>query len=234
MGVVVAIHQPNFFPWLGFFNKLARCDVFVLLDNVQFPKTGGSWMNRVKILVHEEAKWLSAPIDRSYHGLREVKDMQFHQDPRWRGKVLKTLEASYRRAPYFQQTISLVGPLILNAEDNIARYNEHLIRTLAAALGVTRAKILRASDLGVSGTSNELLIAVTLASGGQAYMCGGGADSYQDEGAFERANVSLVRQDFRHPQYVQHKRQCFTPGLSIIDALVNLGVEGVSDVLLER
>jgi hypothetical protein len=62
---VVAIHQPNFLPWLGFFDKLARADVFVLLNSVQFPRTSkGTWINRVKLLVGGEARWATVPIVR--------------------------------------------------------------------------------------------------------------------------------------------------------------------------
>lgn len=184
--------------------------------------------------MQDEARWLTAPIDRNYHGLREVKDMRFHDDPRWRGKMLKTIEASYRRAPHFAESISLIGPLIANPDDNIARYNEHAIRTIAVAIGVTDTKLRRASELTSSGTSNELLISLTLACGGQAYMCGGGAEAYQNEAAFERARVSLIRQEFAHPTYSQHNQKTFHPGLSIIDALVNLGVQGVREVVGAR
>jgi len=68
-GRVVAIHQPNFLPWLGYFDKLARADTFVLLDSVQFPKRNGTWMNRVKLLVGGEPGWITVPIVRAYHGL---------------------------------------------------------------------------------------------------------------------------------------------------------------------
>jgi len=231
MTVVVGIHQPNFFPWLGFFDKLARCDVFVLLDNVQFVKTGGVWTNRVKILIQEEPRWLTAPIDRNYHGFREIREMRFHQDSRWRNKILKTLEASYRRAPYYDEAIAMVAPVISNPDDNIAQYNETAIRTISASIGIPQTKLLRASDLDSSGTSTELLISLTLGSGGQTYMCGGGADGYQDESAFDRAGISLLHQQFRHPLYLQHEQRKFAPGLSIIDALVNAGTTGVRELL---
>ena len=74
--MIVAIHQPNFFPWLGFFDKIARADVFCLLDNVQFPKTGGTWINRVQLWINGKAAWATAPVDRSYSGVRRIREMQ--------------------------------------------------------------------------------------------------------------------------------------------------------------
>ena len=75
---VVAIHQPNFFPWLGYFNKIARADVFILHDNVQFPKTGGTWMNRVRILVNGGPSWLTMPVRRNHHGVQDRKSTRLN------------------------------------------------------------------------------------------------------------------------------------------------------------
>lgn len=232
MSVVVAIHQPNFFPWLGFFDKLARSDLFLLLDNVQYPKSGsGTWTNRVKVVFNGEVRWLTAPVDRSYHGYRQIREMRFKEGPTWRQKALRTLELSYHRAPNFSAAIALVAPLILNPEDNVAHYNEHAIRVISTALGIEQSKIRLASDLRAEGSSNELLISLTRASGGTAYMCGGGAQEYQEEAVFESARLPLVYQAFKHPCYKQHERSEFQPGLSIIDALVNVGTDGVRQLL---
>lgn len=232
MSGVVAIHQPNFFPWLGFFDKMAKSDVFVLLDNVQFPKSGaGGWTNRVKVVVSGEVRWLTAPVDRDYHGLRQIREMRFQKDPGWRKKSLKTLELNYRRAPNFDAVMALIGPLLLNPDDNVAAYNEHAIRSISAELGIAQEKIRRASDLPGEGSSNELLISLTRASGGTVYMCGGGADGYQDQATFDRAGMTLAYQRFEHPTYPQHGQKEFHPGLSVIDALANVGTAGLRKLL---
>ena len=71
---LVAIHQPTFLPWLGWWDKLVRADRLVLLDDVQFPKKGGTWMNRVRMLVNGEPAWVTVPLDRSYHGVAPVRE----------------------------------------------------------------------------------------------------------------------------------------------------------------
>ena len=73
---VVAIHQPNFFPWLGFFDKIARSDVFILMDNVQFPKNRGTWSNRVQLATDRQAAWVTIPVGRSFRERRIIMDMQ--------------------------------------------------------------------------------------------------------------------------------------------------------------
>jgi hypothetical protein len=231
-GRVVAIHQPNFFPWLGYFDKLVRCDAFVLLDSVQFPrKSAGTWVNRVKCLINGEARWMTAPIDRSHHGYKNINEILFDDRQQWREALVRTVHGSYRRAPRFTESMPLLEPLILNPETHLARYNESAIRTLLSALNVDTGKVHVASAMTATGSSNELLIGLTKELDGAAYMCGGGADGYQDDQLFERAGVRVIYQNFQHPKYEQHGGTEFVPGLSIVDALMNLGVGGVRSLL---
>lgn len=223
---VVAVHQPNFFPWLGFFDKIARAGAFVLLDDAQFQKTGGTWINRVKVLINGEGRWITAPVERAYHGVRDVKDIVLDASQPWRGTMLKTLETSYRRAPRFTEAMALLEPLIRNPERQLARYNGHAIIALLEALNLRGPKIHWASEFGVDATGTERLIGLIKALRGSVYLCGGGADGYQDDGAFARAEIVLQYQNFAHPTYAQHSTRTFVSGLSIIDALMNLGVAG--------
>ena len=90
---VVAIHQPNFLPWLGFFDKLARADVFVLLDSVQFPRTSkGTWINRVKLLVGGRKQWATVPIVRSEGSVLPIAEVRIDEAQPWRKKLLRTIE----------------------------------------------------------------------------------------------------------------------------------------------
>lgn len=221
MSRVVAIHQPNFLPWLGYFDKILRSDVFILLDDVQFPKTGGIWTNRVKMLVNGEARWVTAPIVRSYHGVRNINEMEY-QSGDWRDKVLRTLQASYAKKPHFRDAMAFLEPLIRHPDNNIAGYNAHGVLAVAAELGVPEGRILWSSRLPHEGHSNELLASLTLAAGGDSYMCGGGADGYQDEEVFTGRGIALRRQAFDHPIYGQGDAE-FVPGLSIVDAVMNVG-----------
>jgi hypothetical protein len=227
----VAIHQPNFFPWLGYFAKIAESDVFVFLDDVQFPKTGGVWSNRVKLLIGAEARWATAAIDRNYRGTRTVREMRFLHDNPWREKLVKSLEGNYRRHLGYPETMELVAPLLLSRELNIAEYNIQAVTAIAQRLGFDPNKLRRSSDLPHEGSSNELLCSITHLVGASTYMCGGGAAGYQDEAIFESRGVVLRHQQFVHPVYLQRGRQDFVAGLSIIDAAMNLGWSGVKRLL---
>ena len=233
MGEVVAIHQPNFFPWLGYFDKIARSDIFVFFDEVQFPKKGGSWSNRVKLLISGEAKWVTAPIERNYSGFRNINEMYFQED-NWREKFLNTLKINYSKNPFYDEAMEVVEPLIKNSVNNIAEYNVHAITEIARKLDLDISKIRKSSEFLFQESSNELLCAVTKRVGGNAYMCGGGSDGYQDEKIFRDSGLVLIFQNFVHPTYFQRGNENFTQGLSIIDAVMNLGWEEMKNSIEDK
>lgn len=222
---VVAIHQPNFFPWLGYFNKIAIADAFIFLDHVQFSKTAGTWSNRVKLLLNKTPAWATAPIDRNFNGVRNINEMYFQRNNPWRAKLVKTLELNYKKAPFFSEVMDVLEPLILNQEENISQYNIMAVKCIAEKLDIASDMFYLSSQLEHEGHSNEMLVSITQYVKGSVYICGGGADSYQDEEIFKRKHIVLKRQDFQHPQYEQFNTDTFIAGLSIVDALFNTGWE---------
>jgi RimJ/RimL family protein N-acetyltransferase len=191
----VAIHQPNFFPWLGFFDKLGRCDTFVLLDTVEFSK--GSRTNRSEVLVGGKPHWITAPVRRAGIG-GPIRDVLIDDERDWRSKVLKTLRQSYARAAGFDAAMPLVEDLIGHRDERLARYNEHAIRRLAETLGIT-TEIVCASDLNVEGRATGLLLEIVHSVGGAAYLAGGGAGAYQEDERFAAAGIELLQQHFDAP-----------------------------------
>jgi hypothetical protein len=227
--LTVAIHQPNFLPWLGYFDKIARADRFVLLDSVQFPKKGGTWTNRVRILVNGEPTWLTVPVDRSYHGTRTIAEMRLRDDGRWRETVLKTLQSAYGRAPCFDAVYPELEPLLRAPDDELAAYNERAIRRLCELLGLG-TPLLRASELDAQGAATDLLVSLVRSAGGDAYLAGGGADGYQEDEKFAAAGIELLSQDFAPPRYDQGADE-HVAGLSVVDALMHVGFDGVRDLV---
>lgn len=219
--LVCAIHQPNFFPWLGYFDKIRHTDVFVFLDDVAYPKSGsgmGSWVNRVRINIQGEAAWVGCPV-RHQHGDMRIRDARIDDSQPWREKLLRTLEMNYARAPNFASAKELLRPLILQATDNLAEFNIGAILAIASRLGLG-ARFVRQSELAVSGTATQLLINISRAVGAGTYLCGGGASGYQDDGLFSEQQLELHHQNFSPTPYGPAKR--FLPGLSVIDYLMYL------------
>jgi hypothetical protein len=232
--MLVAIHQPNFFPWLGYFDKIARADVFVLLDDVQFPKKGGTWTNRVQLVNNGRALWATVPVRRDYSGVRNINEIKINDDEPWREKLVRTLRTGYAKAPHFKATLAFVEPLVRYETDSLAELNLNALRQTCAALGLTRARPVRSATLGVTSESTDRLIEIVKRVGGSAYLCGGGAGGYQEDAKFAAAGVRLVYQNFAHPTYPQPGEGPFMPGMSIVDALMCCGFDGTAALLARR
>lgn len=230
--VKVGIHQPNFFPWLGFFDKMAKSDVFVLLDDVQLPKTGGTYANRVEVLLNGKRSWLTAPQDRNYRGTRTILEMRFAEQEDWRQRIIRSLLLNYGKHQHFDEAMEVLEPLVRNSESGIGAYNLSALTAIARRLGLLDGRsIVRSSELGVEAKSTERLATLTRRVGGNTYLAGGGAAGYQEDAVFEGHGIELRFQSFAHPAYVQRKCDSFEPGLSVIDAVMNLGWESVGSIL---
>lgn len=216
-----AIHQPNFFPWLGYFDKMRRADVFVLLDAVDYPRAGsdgmGSIVNRVMIAVQGQPRPVGAPLRHVALGT-PIDAIEMDDTQPWREKLVRTLSMNYARAVNFKPTMAMLEPVIRYPERNLAAFNINAITAIAAALGLT-TPLVRQSSLAVPGAATELLIGLTKAVGCTSYLAGGGAAGYQQDGMFAAAGLGLVYQRFVPKPY----GPAFIPGLSVIDYLMHDG-----------
>ena len=150
----------------------------------------------------------------------------------WREKILKTIETNYKKAQYFDEIFPLLNTLISNPESNVSQYNSAAILGVSEKLGINANKFNWSSKLPHGGNSNELLASLTKAVGGEAYLTGKGASAYLDENIYKAAGIQLIHQNFQHPEYVQRNSPEFVAGLSIVDALMNIGFENVADLLM--
>jgi len=216
--ITVAIHQPNFLPWLGFFYKWARSDLLVLLDDVQFIKR--SIINRVKIKGPEGERWLTVPViqkGRYFQGIDEVE-----VQAGWQKKVLGSIRACYGRAPYFDAYFPALAGLLQADDRLLVEVNARLLAWLAENLGIT-APAMKASALtGVTGQSTERLVSICRAVAADRYLSGFGGQKYQEADSFAEGGIDLVISDFSHPHYRQLWGD-FIPGLSAIDLLMSCG-----------
>ena len=225
---VVAIHQPNFFPWLGWFHKLAQADVFVLLDDVEFSR--GSYINRTRLLVNGAAVWMTAPVVRTGTGTQPIRQTRINNATPWREKMLKTLENTYGRRPGFDEVYPVLRELVASPADTLADYNEQALAGIAGALGLPTSRFVRSSTFGCTARATERLVQLVTAVGGSTYLSGGGAAGYQEERYFDDAGIELVYAGFVARPYPQRSEQ-FVPGLSVIDALMNVGLSETRSLL---
>ncbi|MDA0655956.1 MAG: WbqC family protein [Proteobacteria bacterium] len=216
---IVAIHQPNYLPWLGFFQKIAVADIFVFLDDVQFSKN--SYINRVQVLHDGQARWLTQPV--SYNFGDTINAVSLAQ-PDWADRHINSLKGFYRNTPFFREVLPWIEALFGDApHDDLATINMMLIRAIAAQLEL-KCSFKQSSTLDTAGASGDdrlIRIMTELAPGGR-YLSGAGGANYQEAEKFEAAGHQLVYRSFEHPTYTQQS-DSFTAGLSIIDALFSVG-----------
>jgi hypothetical protein len=217
---VVAIHQPNFFPWLGYFDKISRSDVFIFLDDVDYPKSSksmGSWVNRVKLRIADEARWFGCPLQR-FDGARSILDVEINDSSNWRRKAIKTIQINYASAKNFNEIFPQITNLIEFESSNLAEYNINAIKHFCKLVGVT-TNMIRQSEIGASGRSTDLLVNLVQSAGGTTYLSGDGATGYQNEKRYKEIGVKLAFQNFVPTPYGDTSE--FLPGLSIIDFLMH-------------
>ena len=220
---LIAIHQPNFFPWLGYFDKINRADYFIFLDDVPYPKSGnsmGSWCNRVKVSIQGRPAWVSCAVKRE-PGVQIIRSVCLDDGRPWRSRLLRTLHMNYRKSPYYSEASAYLEALIRFDTDNLSEFNRHAIQSICELFGITTRFVLQ-SQLETSSSSNALLVELVRKVKGKAYLCGGGAGGYQDDKMITDAGIEVVYQEFRPQPY--SPADPFLPGLSIIDYLMSCGL----------
>lgn len=231
---IIAIHQPAFFPWLGFFDKIVKADIFVILDDVQYPKTGGYWSNRVKIIVNSEPRWITMPIVRSYSGVRKINEMLINNKIQWRQKILRTIELNYKKAAYFDDSYKIISELLDFQTENVFEFNMNILSRFFSLFKVDTSKIRYSSHLKKEGIATDLLISIIKNLDGDTYLYGAGAGKYQEDEKFSEAGIKLIPQNFQHLVYHQINTESFVEGLSVIDAVMNCGIEGARNLIFKN
>ncbi len=232
---LVTIHQPDFMPWLGFFNKIAKANSFIVLDHVvNNPKASEFWGRRVKMLVGNREHWMSVTLKRTSDSIFEpISSMEIEENEVSKRKFLQTVELNYKKAPYFQEGFELVTNYFDAHHTNLMRRNMQFIKIVMAKLNIG-TELYYSSELNPQGKSNEMLIDLLKRVGASTYLCGGGAAGYQNDELFNANNIHVQYNNFKHPTYPQFNNQSFIPGLSIVDAIMNIGYSNTMDLVHSR
>ncbi len=213
-------------PWLGFFNKIAKADTWIILDHVKNnPRDAGFWGRRVRILVNGQPTWLSIPLKRPAQagviGI-PIHDMIINlSDRKVMEKRLKTVQIAYVRAPYFSIHSQLVESYFLDEDPSLMNRNLRFIESVFEVLNI-KTRTIFSSSLDISTKSTQLLVDLLTKVGADTYLCGGGAQGYQQDDLFASQGIALEYNRFEHPAYRQLRASAFVPGLSIIDALFSV------------
>jgi hypothetical protein len=221
-GKRIAILQSNYIPWKGYFDLMNAVDEFVLFDTAQFTRR--DWRNRNQIKTAAGLQWLTIPVATSgrYH---DAIDTIAVSDPRWPERHWRTIESNYARAPHFKAIAPALKPLFLDcAETRLSAVNHRFITGICELLGI-RTTLSWSSDYRLAEGQTDKLVGICLQAGARTYLSGPAAASYIEPKKFRDAGIELQYFDYGgYPEY----RQLYPPfshRVSIIDLLLNEGVE---------
>lgn len=229
MGAVkVAVHQPNYLPWLGYFYKIFKSDIFVFLDNVQFERRG--YCSRTRIIgTNGEALWLTQNVQKSRRDSL-IQDIVF-SDRFWVKKHLRTLQVAYRKAPHFEEVFQRIESILQADIAHLPTFNGLLIQEICRLLGIgTSIRYASQLDLDTVATPSERIAQIVRLLGGTVYLSGSGARAYNDISTFTNYDIELAYSDFAVLPYPQRAQE-FKAGLSIVDSLFYLGFDRVASFL---
>lgn len=217
--MIASIHQPQYLPYIGFFHKLSKSDIFILLDDV--PATSNDFTNRNRIRTMDGWMWLTVPVlNKNKTPVNQIKI----QSSNWGRKHWNSIIANYGKAPYFSEYSGYFKKVFEREWDMLVDLDEELLHYIAGKLNIN-IPFIKSSELGIEGAGTERLISICKEVGADSYLSGIGGKDYLDEVMFKKENIKLIYQEFQHPVYRQ-RFEDFEPNMSIIDLLFNCGGSG--------
>jgi WbqC-like protein family len=233
--MIVAAHQPHYLPWLGYLDKLAKADLFVVMDDLQYEAQ--NYQNRQRVKLATGAAWLTVPLARGAQDDRILdKRVEDGGDTRhaWRHRHWRTLETSYGRAPHFARYADELRAVYARSWTSLVELDLHMLDLARRWLAI-KTPILRSSTMGLTGAKTDRLIDLCRKTNARCYLTGsGGSQDYLDVEQMGRAGIGVIWQHFEHPVYPQrYGERGFVRYLGFLDLVLNCGPDA-HDVLFAR
>ncbi len=219
--MIVAIHQPNYLPYLGFFEKMIQADIFVIYDDAQFNKEDFQHRNKIKIF--HGCKWLTVPVEKKLISLKEItiKNEVMKKGIKWFESHYNNIDLNYNRTPHYSLYKKDMEAIYMKKHEKLIDLNMELIKFLMNAFNIKK-KLIYSSELNHKSNSTQRLIDIVESIGGDTYLSGAMGRNYLDLTLFERKGIEVKFQEFK-PIVYQQNYEDFLPNMSAIDALFNIG-----------
>ncbi|MDM8535885.1 WbqC family protein [Desulfobacterales bacterium HSG17] len=220
--MIAAIHQPQYLPWLGYFDKMDRADVFCYLDNVQFKKN--EWQNRNRIKNSKGWQWITLPV--CYRFPQKINDVEINTNVKWQRKHIQALITNYSKTPFFEKVLSFFKQIYANDYKSFARLAISINEQVRRELGVD-THTFSASEMNLKNENpTGRLIEICKNLGADTYLAGQDGEKYMDMKLFKEKGIKVIFQRFNHPVYPQAFGG-FISHLSVVDLLFNCGDESM-------
>ncbi|MDD3324214.1 MAG: WbqC family protein [Sulfurospirillaceae bacterium] len=214
---MISIHQSQFLPWLPYFYKILKSDIFIMMDDVQYQKNGVQNRNSIKTPTGES--YLTIPVLSKSSSL--INEVHILNDV-YIQKMLKTLKTNYSKAKYFDIVFGEIEYLINSKK--YEKLNDLNMDLLFLSLKLINAKVVikKSSDFHISSRKDDLVLDLIMANSEKEYITGSGGLTYMDLDKFSQKGISIYEYNFKYRPYTQlWEKQGFIQYLSIIDLLFN-------------
>ena len=219
--MIIAIHQPNYLPYLGFFDKMMKADVFVIYDDAQFNK--GDFQHRNRIRIYHGWKWLAVPVEKKHICIKDVNirnDIEI-SNMEWYNAHFKEIHDNYNKTSYYVEYKEELRKIYNGIYNRLIDLNMKLIRFLMTSFDID-TKLVFSSGYNFKSKSSQKLVDIVDALNGDVYLSGPAGHNYLNMSLFDRKRIKVEFQNFKHPIYRQVYKG-FVPNMSAIDALFNVG-----------
>jgi len=221
--MILSVHQPQYIPWLGYFDKIAKSDCFVFLDDVQYKPR--EYQNRNKIRTSTGDTWLTVPVISKGLGRQKISDVAIDNELDWCKQHLMSIKSCYGHAEFFGDYFPFFENTYAQEWEKLSDLNLRIINFVLKELAVTTPLYFE-SKLDIIKTKTDRIIEICKKMNADTYLSGSGGRKYLEEGKFSEAGIKLIYQEYAHPVYRQlfmNKNSDFIPHMSIIDLLFNEG-----------
>lgn len=220
--MIVSIHQPSYLPWLGYFEKMALSEKFVILDTVQFEKN--SFDNRNKIRIKEGWCWLTVPVKTKgqFRGMN-WQNLEIQNQNNWRKKHLSSIKFNYSRSPFWNNYAEELEDIYARDYERLIDINMTLIHFFRKQLGITTPLVF-ASEMQLVESKSDLVLEILSKLEATKYYSGALGKDYLELEKFSDVGISVDFQDYKHPEYEQ-RFPGFVPNMSALDLLMSMGDE---------
>jgi len=218
----IAILQPTFLPWLGWFDIADQVDMVIILDDVAFSKQ--SWQQRNRLRTPRGLEVVTVPVRTAGRLGQTINEVEIAAS-RFAVKLERTIVGNYARSPYFENYFSEFQKILRISSEagKLARLNMQFIQWLFEVLGISTPYCF-SKDMAVTGKRGEYVASLCQLIGASDYLSPLGAKNYliEDYAAFDQRGIKVWLHEYIHPEY----RQCFSPFIpyaSTLDLLFNEG-----------
>lgn len=217
--MIVSVHQPQYLPWIGYFDKIKKSDIFVILDNVQYKKR--EYQNRNQIRTKDGSLWLTVPVKTKSKYFQKIKEVEIDNTASWNQKHWQSIVSNYSKAEFFNKHRNFFDEVYKNNWIKLIDLNLHIINYMIEVFDI-KTVIHFESEFDITTEKTDRIIDLCKKINADAYLSGTGGKNYLEEEKFSTNNIKLLYQEFKHPVYKQVYGE-FMPYMSAIDLLFNTG-----------